>query len=1255
MSPQERRRVLSEWNDTAVEVPGRTFPELFEEQAGRTPDAVAVAFEDLEVSYAELNARANRLARLLIARGVGPERIVGLAVPRSVEMVTALLAVMKAGGAYLPIDTKYPADRIAYMLQDAEPALVLTAGGVDACTLGAGVERLVLDAPETREELASYAASAVTDAERLCPVSLAHPAYVIYTSGSTGRPKGVVVTHAGLADLAAQYTLGLAVDTASRVLQFASASFDAHVYEVIMALTSGAVLVMAPADRLMPGPELEQFVDEQRITHLWVPPAVLGVLSPGTLSGVGTLSLGGEALSDELVRIWSPGRTMVNVYGPTETTITSTMSGPLTIGGVPPIGRPVLGTRVHVLDDALRPVPAGEVGELYIAGAGLARGYLRRPGTTAERFVADPFGPPGSRMYRTGDLVRWNGDGELECLGRTDDQVKVRGHRIELGEIASVLAGHDSVARAVVVAREDQPGDRRIVAYVVPKAGGSGVDEKQLRTHCGRSLPEVMVPAAVVAVEGFPLTPNGKLDQKALPAPRYAADSAGRAPRTPQEELLCGLFAEVLGVERVGIDDGFFDIGGHSLLATRLVSRIRTVLGVEVTISTLFDASTPAKLSNALGDAPESRRPLCAQRRPGVLPLSFAQRRLWFLDHLEGPNATYNEYRAFRLSGAVDAQALRAALVDVVGRHEALRTVFPEADGEPYQRILAPDEVRLEFDVRETAESALSGALSDAVRRTFDLEADLPIRASLFVLGPQEHVLLLVMHHIACDGWSMAPLAKDLSSAYEARQKGDIPAWAPLSAQYADYTLWQRDVLGETDDPESVYAHQLAYWSQALDGLPDVLELPTDRPRPAVQSHQGGFVAFRCDRDLHRGLERLAQEHGCTLFMVVQAGIAALLTRLGAGTDIPIGSPIAGRTDEALNDLVGFFVNTLVLRTDTSGDPSFRELLRRVRETDLTAYNHQDLPFDRLVEALNPDRSLDRNPLFQVMLAFQNNVEAAWDIAGISIGDEPVRSGISKFDLAFSIRDAADGTGYSNGFSGTLEYSTDLFDRASAETMAARLVRLLESVVADPDLPLGAVDVLSSAERRRVLSEWNDTATEVPALTYPELFEEQAGRTPDAVAVAFEDLEVSYAELNARANRLARLLIARGVGPERIVGLAVPRSVEMVTALLAVMKAGGAYLPIDTKYPADRIAYMLQDAEPALVLTAGGVDACTLGAGVERLVLDAPETREELASYAASAVTDAERLCPVSLAHPAYVIYTSGSTGRPKGVVVTHA
>ncbi|WP_030211031.1 condensation domain-containing protein, partial [Streptomyces sp. NRRL S-87] len=897
-------------------------------------------------------------------------------------------------------------------------------------TRGTDADHLVLDAPETAAELTGYSAAQVTDGERRSPAAVAHPAYVIYTSGSTGRPKGVVVTHAGLAALAVQYAVALAVDTGSRVLQFASPSFDAHVYEVIMALAAGAALVMAPADELLPGPELEHLVDEQRITHLWVPPAVLGVLSPGTLSGVSTLSLGGEALPEELVRIWSPGRTMVNVYGP-----------------------------------------------------------------TAERFVPDPFGPAGSRMYRTGDLVRWNGDGELECLGRTDHQVKVRGARIELGEIESVLSGHDSVARAVVVAREDRPGDRRIVAYVVPAAGADGIDEQLLRTFCGRSLPEVMVPAAVVEVDGFPLTPNGKLDQRALPAPRYAADTAAwRAPRTPREELLCDLFAEVLGLERVGIDDGFFDIGGHSLLATRLVSRVRTLLGVELTISTLFDASTPARLGAALADAPRSRGALGSQPRPRLLPLSSAQRRLWFLDHLEGPNATYNEHVAFRLSGALDAEALRAALQDVVGRHEALRTVFPEADGEPYQRVLDPAEVRLEFDVREVAGPALGEVIRRAVGRTFDLVHDLPVRASLFVVGPEEHVLLLVLHHIACDGWSMAPLARDLSLAYEARQKDGAPSWAPLPVQYADYTLWQRDLLGDPADPGSVYARQLAYWTAELDGLPDVLALPADRPRPAVSSHRGGAVSFRCGRELHRGLARLAQEHECTVFMVVQAAVAALLTRLGAGTDIPIGSPVAGRTDEALDDLVGFFVNTLVLRTDTSGDPTFRELLQRVRTTDLAAYNHQDLPFDRLVEALNPGRSLDRNPLFQVMLAFQNNVRASWDIAGIGISDEPVRSDVSKFDLAFSMRDVAGAGGRLGGLDGTLEYAADLFDRESAEAIAARLVRLLEAVVADPELPLGQVDVLSSLERRRVLTEWNDTALALPARTFPELFEEQAAR-----------------------------------------------------------------------------------------------------------------------------------------------------------------
>ncbi|MFJ8828377.1 condensation domain-containing protein, partial [Streptomyces sp. NPDC102467] len=897
----------------------------------------------------------------------------------------------------------------------------------------------------------------------------------------------MVVTHSGVPSLAGQYAQALAMDDHSRMLQFASTSFDAHVAEVVMALAAGAALVVAPAEKLRPGPELEHIIAEQHITHLTLPPAVLSVLSPDALSKVRTLIVGGEAVLADVVRDWAPGRTLINGYGPTESTILATMSGPLaTNGGLPPIGRPVLNTHVYVLDEGLQPVPAGVAGELYIAGPGLARGYLGRPATTAERFVANPFGPAGTRMYRSGDLVRWTDNGELEYVGRADHQVKVRGFRIEPGEIEAVLTSHASVARAVVTVREDQPGDKRIAAYVIPAAANDQPDEQELRAFCSKSLPKFMLPAALVTMDEFPLTPNGKLDRNSLPAPRYAVAAAGRPPRTPKEEALCELFADVLGLERVGLDDGFFDLGGHSLLATRLVSRIRTHLGAELTIGTLFDAPTPAELGDALAAAPESRRSLRAQPHPNQLPLSFAQRRLWFLDHLGGPNATYNECSAFRLKGDLDARALRAALLDVVDRHEALRTVFPETNGEPYQRIVQSNEVQLEIDLLEVTESTLSGAIGEAVLRTFDLGTDLPIRASLFAVAPQEHVLLLVTHHIACDGWSLAPLARDLSLAYEARQHGDVPKWAPLAVQYADYTLWQHGLLGEPDDPDSLYTRQLAYWAQVLDGLPDVLELPTDRPRPAIQSHQGGTVGFQCDRDLHRGLERLAREHGCTLFMVVQAGITALLTRLGAGTDIPIGSPIAGRTDEALDELVGFFVNTLVLRTDTSGNPSFRELLSRVRETDLAAYNHQDLPFDRLVEALNPDRSLDRNPLFQVMLAFQNNTEAAWDITGVTTGDEPVTSTVAKFDLAFSIRGAGDSSADCTGFSGTLEYSTDLFDRASAEAISARLLQLLRAVVADPDLPIGQVDVLALEERQRVLSEWNDTSVEVPGLTFPE-------------------------------------------------------------------------------------------------------------------------------------------------------------------------
>uniref|UniRef100_UPI00117FA311 condensation domain-containing protein n=1 Tax=Streptomyces tricolor TaxID=68277 RepID=UPI00117FA311 len=679
---------------------------------------------------------------------------------------------------------------------------------------------------------------------------------------------------------------------------------------------------------------------------------------------------GAEACPPDVRAFWSAGRLMVNAYGPTEATVDSCFAvcGPELGTGPAPIGRPVFNTRVYVLDEALRPVPVGTPGELYVAGARLARGYLGRPDLTAGRFVADPFGNPGDRMYRTGDLATWRRDGQLEFLGRADHQVKVRGYRIELGEIENVLTTHPDIARTAVIVREDRPGDQRIVAYVVPADGVDGPDMAELRELAARRLPSFMVPSAFVRLEALPLTAHEKLDHKALPAPGYAGGEAGRPPRDAREEVLCALFAEVLGVERVGIDDSFFDLGGHSLLGIQLISRVRTAFGVELSVRDLFEAPTVAGVAARLGDAAGARAALVPMARPERLPLSFAQQRLWFLHRLEGPSATYNVPMRLRLPGAPDVAALRAALGDLVQRHESLRTVFPEADGTPYQHILEGEAARPVLDTVASAPERIDGDVAEAARHAFDLTAELPLRATLFTAGPDEHVLLLLMHHIAGDGWSMGPLARDLSLAYAARRAGRAPEWEPLPVQYADYTLWQREVLGEESAADSVLSRQIEHWRTALAGLPERLELPLDRPRPEVAAYRGRSVDFAFDAGLHRDITRLARERQASVFMVVQAALAALLTRLGAGTDIPIGTPVAGRGDDALEDLVGFFVNTLVLRTDTSGGPSFAELLDRVRETNLAAYAHQDVPFERLVEIVNPTRSLAHHPLFQVML-----------------------------------------------------------------------------------------------------------------------------------------------------------------------------------------------------------------------------------------------------------------------------------------------
>ncbi|MBT2400288.1 non-ribosomal peptide synthetase [Streptomyces sp. ISL-100] len=1249
----ERRRVLTEWNDTAAEVPPATVPELFEAQVRSAPDTVAVVFEGVEVSYAELDARANRLARLLICRDVGPESVVAVALERGVDLMVALLAVSKAGGVYLPLDAEYPAERIAYMLADAGVATAVTTaqwGGV----LPEGVARVVVDDPATARTLAEFPAGAVAESERKGPLTPASAAYVIYTSGSTGRPKGVLVPHAGVASMVAGHVRYLGVGPGARVGQFASAGFDTFGWEWLMALVSGSTLVVIPRERRL-GAALPALLAQERVTHVTLPPAVLATLEEGSIAPDTVLVVAGEASSVEVVRQWAPGRRMFNSYGPTETTVDATLWECDPAAEEVAIGRPVVNTQVYVLDAVLAPVPPGAVGELYVAGVGLARGYVGKPQLTAERFVANPFGRGGARLYRTGDRARWTADGKLVFAGRSDDQVKIRGFRIEPGEVQAVVTAYPGVAQAAVVVREDTSEDRRLVAYVVPADGAHDLPAL-VQAYAAERLPEYMVPSAVVVLDGLPLTVNGKVDRKALPAPETLATApAGRGPADLREELLCAAFAEILGLESVGVDEDFFALGGHSLLAVRLASRVRLLLGVELDIRVLFEEPTVAGLAARLADsAAAARPPLTAAARPDRIPLSYAQQRLWLIEQLEGPSSLYNMLVALRLSGRVDRAALDMAFRDVIGRHEVLRTVCPTVNGVPYQRILEPGDVAWELSVSTVAPADLEATITEARSHVFDLSTEAPIRASLFETGPDEHVLAVVFHHIASDGWSDGPLARDFSQAYAARCAGRAPVWEPLPVQYADYALWQRELLGDERDPDSLMSRQIAYWRQALAGVPEALELPFDRARPVTASHRGLTVPVEIPAEVHARLVAVARAEGVTVFMVLQAALALLLSKLGAGTDIPIGSVNAGRTDEALDDLVGFFVNTLVLRTDLSGDPTFRELLSRVRETGLSAFAHQDVPFERLVEELAPVRLLARHPLFQVVFTLQNNAEAVLDLRGTDTGGvSSVGSTDAKFDLDLSVAEAFDAEGAPAGLHGAMVAAADLFDEETVERIVSRWARVLETVTRDPGLALSAVDLLSTAERHRVLVEWNETAATVPDASAVELFEAQAARNPDAVAVVADGVEVSYAELDARANRLARYLTGRGVGPESLVGLVLERGVDLLTALLGVLKAGGAYLPVDPDYPAERIAYMLRDAAPVVVLTAEGTAGAVPQTTAAVVVLDSPATVTALEEQADAGPGDGARAA-VPPGRLAYVIYTSGSTGRPKGVAVSH-
>jgi amino acid adenylation domain-containing protein len=1227
----ERRNVVEEWNRTAAPYPADAVHVLFEAQAERTPDGVAIVSGGRALTYAELNARANRLAHRLLERGVARGARVAVLVPRSPELVVAELAVLKAGAAYVPIDPSFPAERIAFMVADSGAAAVLALSGAGLPDLPAG--RIDVDAVD----------GGSTEDPRL-PVEAEAAAYVMYTSGSTGTPKGVVVPHRAIARLV--FNNGyVEFGPEHRVAFAANPAFDATTMEVWGPLLTGGRVVVIPQPVLLDPDAFARVLGEEEVTTLFLTTAVFNHYAqviPGALAGLRHLLTGGEAADPaSFARVLAEGGpvSLVHCYGPTETT-TFAITHP--VREVPegargiPLGRPIGNTRVYILDSRGEPVPVGVAGEIHVGGDGVALGYLDRPELTAERFVADPFA--GGRMYRTGDLGRWLPDGTVEFVGRGDFQVKIRGFRIEPGEIEARLLAHPEVREAVVLAREDAPGDRRLVAYYV---ADEALEIDGLRGELARHLPEYMVPAAYVWLEGLPLTPNGKVDRGALPAPEGGAFAARayEAPVGETEEALAEIWAEVLKVERVGRHDHFFDLGGHSLLAVQVVSRANRLLGVEMALDDLFLHPVLAELASAVdGSARGELAPIERADRGGPLALSFAQQRLWFLEQLGIAGRAYHIPASLRLAGELDDEALARALDRIVERHEALRTTFHAAGGEPEQRVAAEARFHLErHDLRghPEAEAELRLLMAEEAGAPFDLQRGPLVRGRLVRMGGDDHVLLVTMHHVVSDGWSMGVLVDELSALYGAYTRGEADPLPPLPVQYADYSAWQRRRMeGE------LLREQAEYWKRTLAGAPGLLELPYDRPRPARQSHAGALARLELDEELTAGLKELGRRHGTTLFMTLLAAWAAVLARLSGQADLVIGTPTANRGRGEIEGLIGFFVNTLALRVDLGGEPTVAELLRRVKARALEAQRYQDLPFEQVVELVQPARSLSHTPLFQVMFAWQNAPRGALELPGLRAGPVgPEAQVTAKFDLSLSLQEAG------GRIVGGLEYATALFDASTAERFLGYLRRVLEEMVAGDGQAVDRMALLSAAERRRVLEEWNATGAEYPAACVHELFEAQVDRTPRAVAVVHGEHSLTYAELDARANRLAHHLRERGVGPDAHVGICVQRGVEMVVGVLAILKAGGAYVPLDPAYPEDRLRFMLADSAPVAVLADG---AALPDAGVPVVDVSAA-----VPAWAGQPGTRPGRggLRPE---HLAYLIYTSGSTGRPKGVMVEH-
>ncbi|CAM8765052.1 non-ribosomal peptide synthetase [Burkholderia pseudomallei] len=1281
----EREQMVYAWNATERDYPiEQCIHQLFEAQVDRKPEAIALTFDGQRLSYAELNARANRLAHYLQARGVGPDRLVALCAERGIEMVVGLLAILKAGGAYVPLDPAYASDRLRGIVEDSQPALVL-ADAVGRAALGEldgalPVIDLETDAlrwremPATNPEVASQ--------------HVHHLAYVIYTSGSTGRPKGVMVEHAQVVRLFGATQAWFGFDERDVWTLFHSHGFDFSVWEMWGALLHGGRLVIVPTEVTRTPSAFFALLCAEGVTVLNQTPSAFQALmsaqeereeAAGNIERANVVAhrlryviFGGEALEPRTLASWyarhGERTQLVNMYGITETTVHVTYCALRAEDamrlGASPIGVRIPDLQLYVLDDRREPVPMGVTGELYVGGAGVARGYLNRPELTRERFIDDPF-VAGGRLYKTGDLARWRTDGSLEYLGRNDFQVKIRGFRIELGEIEAQLAKVADVREVVVLARDsaaevrdsatehaapDAPSpetatapEKRLVAYYTGDA-----DVVALRAQAAQHLPSYMVPSAYVRLDAWPLTPNGKLDRRALPEP--ADDAYARAeyeaPQGAKEEALAAIWRELLHVERVSRHDNFFELGGHSLLAVQLVSRLRQALSVEVALSTVFDAPVLSALASRLDDnTAEVLPPIPLAPRDGRIALSLAQQRLWFLTQLEGVSEAYHMSGAVRLDGPLNREVLQRALNRIVMRHEALRTCFAREEGEPIQVIQPHADLTMSYhDLREAEQSEqrakdLSQAHASA---PFDLSRDLPVRVLLLQLADEAHVVQVVMHHIASDGWSVGVFLQELSALYGSFIAEQDDPLAPLPLQYADYAAWQRRWLASGQ-----LEKQGAFWQTNLSGAPTLLELPTDRPRPPKQSHAGASVEVKLGAALSERVKRLSQRHGVTPYMTLLSSWAAVLSRLSGQEEVVIGSPVAGRNRTEVEALIGFFVNTLALRLDLSSEPTVGELLKRTKAQVLSAQAHQDLPFDQVVERVKPPRSTAHPPLFQVMFVWQNMPAGELTIPGLTIRAVETPLQTAQFELTLSLQEAGD------DIVGHLNYASALFDESTVRRYVTYWCRLLEGMTAgSANVSVARLPLLDEAERKQVVYAWNATERDYPIeQCIHQLFEAQVDRKPEAIALTFDGQRLSYAELNARANRLAHYLQARGAGPDRLVALCAERGIEMVVGLLAILKAGGAYVPLDPAYASDRLRGIVEDSQPALVL-ADAVGRAALGELDGALPVIDLET--DALCWREMPATDPE-VASQHVHHLAYVIYTSGSTGRPKGVMVEHA